>query len=341
VARPFLETRGGRAFARGRVCGVLEKPDLADSFVADCVARDWGLAVDALRFMPVGYDMRAWAYEVRSGDERYFLKVRLGSVGPAVVRVPRYLYDRGLDPVVAPIGVSERDGWQFLLYPFVDGETGRLTDEQWIAYGAFVRALHDVDVPVDLATLVPRETFECPAVATVRAYAAEVRLGRYAGGPADELAAFWVARDAEVEQLLARVEELAPVVAAQGLPHVLCHADIHANNVLVDPAGGLHVVDWDAPILAPRERDLMFVSWSGERAEKLCWQGYGPYEVNWPALAWYRYARVVEDLAEFAAGVFGGAAVESKRRDLYWFRRQFDPDGALALARAADRHPRP
>jgi len=331
--------RGGRALARGSVCGVLEQPDLADALIVDHVRHAFDLAVDELRFMPVGHDPRAWSYDVRTADaRRYFLKVRLGTVGPAVALVPRYLRERGLHQVVAPLADASRLGaYGLLLYPFVPGTTGHLDDGQWIAYGAFVRALHEVDLPAGLAALLPRETFECPSVARMRALFDTVWRGRHEGGPAGELSRFWLAHDAEIEKLLARVEELAPVAAAQRLPHVLCHADIHTNNVIVDPTGGLHVVDWDAPIISPRERDLMFASWEGARHEELFWQGYGPYEVNWPAMAWYRYARLVEDLVEFAVEVFGDAGEESRRRDLDIFRRQFGPDGALALARAADR----
>jgi Ser/Thr protein kinase RdoA (MazF antagonist) len=40
---------------------------------------------------------------------------------------------------------------------------------------------------------------------------------------------------------------------------VLCHADLHTWNVLVDSVGDLWIADWDEAVLAPRERDLMFV----------------------------------------------------------------------------------
>lgn len=136
---------------------MLERPDLADAVVADYARQGWDLAGAAVRFMPVGYDARAWGYAVRtSGGERYFLKVRLGSTDPATVLVPQLLRDRGLHQVVAAIATASGDlwysanGYQLLLYPFVTGTTAAtagLTDDQWSECGAFLRDLHRVVLP--------------------------------------------------------------------------------------------------------------------------------------------------------------------------------------------------
>ena len=40
---------------------------------------------------------------------------------------------------------------------------------------------------------------------------------------------------------------------------IVCHFDIHAGNILIDDDGSLYIVDWDDPILAPKERDLMYI----------------------------------------------------------------------------------
>ena len=89
-----------------------------------------------------------------------------------------------------------------------------------------------------------------------------------------------------------------------GRPLVVCHTDLHAGNVLVDAAGGLHLVDWDAPLRAPRERDLMYAGAgqfgnrrfpAGEKA--LFYACYGDIPVHSDLLSHYRYARIIEDLA--------------------------------------------
>ena len=40
---------------------------------------------------------------------------------------------------------------------------------------------------------------------------------------------------------------------------VVCHADLHNGNSLIAKDGALYIVDWDTAMLAPPERDLMFV----------------------------------------------------------------------------------
>jgi thiamine kinase-like enzyme len=64
---------------------------------------------------------------------------------------------------------------------------------------------------------------------------------------------------AEIRTLVDRAEALGQWLQATAAPLVLCHADIHTGNVLLDTANNLWIVDWDETMLAPKERDLMFV----------------------------------------------------------------------------------
>ena len=65
------------------------------------------------------------------------------------------------------------------------------------------------------------------------------------------------------------------------------------------------------------------------------WAGFAAVEVDPVRMAYYRHARVVDDLAEFAEGVLDGGADEASRLDdLGWLRRLLAPGGAVALALA-------
>ena len=67
------------------------------------------------------------------------------------------------------------------------------------------------------------------------------------------------AKRAEIDHLVRRAGELALALQARPLEFVLCHSDVHAWNLLISTDGELYIVDWDNPILAPKERDLMFI----------------------------------------------------------------------------------
>jgi spectinomycin phosphotransferase len=323
---------------------VLERPDLAEDTLAGAVRVGWGLDVAGLEFMPLGLDTLAWAYDLRTATgERYFLKVRRGDGELTAVQVTRYLRSRGLDPVVAVIdtvsgqGWHRIDGYQLLLYPFVDGQRAsatELTDQQWREYGAFLRDLHNLPAPP-----VPADRYVCAAVAGVRKLSEYVAQNQFHDQVGQELAESWREHDREIAELADRLETLGELVRAEHQPPVLCHADIHLNNILVSADGRLHVVDWDAPILAPRECDLMFVvGVATPDQETLFWQGYGPIAIDWVALAYYRYQRALEDIESFARDVLlrDDLGEATRAQNLYWFRVQFSPDGWVGLARSTE-----
>jgi spectinomycin phosphotransferase len=122
---------------------------------------------------------------------------------------------------------------------------------------------------------------------------------------------------------------------------VLCHADIHKANILIDEHERLRVVDWDSLALAPRERDLMFIVGGvvvpprvESDVEARFFEGYGQVEVDAPALAYYRHAWAVQDIGEFADEVFIRAGTDEATRagSAGAFRRLFSPGGVVDSA---------
>jgi spectinomycin phosphotransferase len=112
---------------------------------------------------------------------------------------------------------------------------------------------------------------------------------------------------------------------------VLCHSDIHRGNLLLDVTGKLYVVDWDQPVYAPIERDLMFVSGGAEgflgmtpHQRALFFEGYGPVDINQTALEYYRHEWMVQDIGSLGAQVFVDEVGDETRADgAKWFRALF------------------
>jgi spectinomycin phosphotransferase len=123
---------------------------------------------------------------------------------------------------------------------------------------------------------------------------------------------------------------------------VICHADIHAWNVLVTSEGDIVIVDWDSVMLAPRERDLMFVDGvaGGHAADPIAFfQGYGDVELDPVVLAYYRIEWAVQDLAEFAARVFldPDAGDDTKAESVETIVTMFAPGNEIeAVTRAVE-----
>lgn len=334
---------------------MLEKPALSDESILDCLQRRWGLPPGALEFLPAGNDAAAWSYRLRSaGGEGFFLKVRRLPLDEVSLDLAHFLAGAGLPEVVAPLPGRAGGLWQDLggyglaVYPFVAGASGMeigLTPAQWAAFGGILRRLHAVQLPAGLLERIPRESFHPRWAGMARQVAARIRRGEFANPYQAELAAFWMERAGEIEAICARTEELGERLRADPRPFVLCHADIHTANLLVDPRGGLRVVDWDQPILAPRERDLMFVvdgppeRFGENPAEAAFLSGYGETQVDPLGLAYYRYKWCVQELGDYGERVFflPGLGADTLADSVRGFKQLFDPGDVVAGAYAADR----
>jgi spectinomycin phosphotransferase len=329
--------------------------DLPDATLAAGLRTHYGLAVTAVIFLPLGQDTFAWVYRVRTADDNaYFLKVRTSVTNAPSLLVPRYLHDHGVAQVIAPRPTTtgalwtEVAGYAVILSPFIAGTTGMaqgMAPPQWIAYGAILRQIHTTALAPTLAHLMRRETFVPAGAATVRAVEAHIGRRALADPAAQDLAALWHERRDIIHTLVARAEELGRQLAQRAPPCVLCHADIHTNNVLLDAGGAVWIVDWDDTVLAPKERDLMFVvggginrALVGPREEELFLQGYGATTLDPLALTYYRYALAVRDIGEYSEQVFlrPDLGPVTRRSAVGRFLTMFQPGRIVELALASD-----
>jgi spectinomycin phosphotransferase len=336
---------------------MLTKPDLPDDQLIARLGESYGISARKLEFLPLGADFAAWVYRVEADDgQTYFLKLRKGRVDAVSLLVPRYLKAAGASAVVAPLAPRQDEqpwatlaDYAVLLYPFIPGATAMevgLTRPQWIEYGTVLRQIHAVRLSDDLRRRVPRETFVPAWSRGVRQLQATIEQLDQRDRHVRELATIWRDKRDQITQVVERAEALGGRLRTRHGAFVVCHTDIHLNNVLVDLAGHLHVVDWDAPLQAPKERDLHFVVGSvigripiGPPEEELIFRGYGPTTLDWDALLYYRFDWVSGDLLEYGKQVclVEDASEASKEHALQRTRRIFEPGRAVDSACALER----
>ena len=299
---------------------MLEPPtDLSTDSLRDCLRREYGLAIDTVTFLPLGHDLAAWVFRADAPERSYFVKLRRKLANLAGLAVPRHLAHNGMRDVVAPLpGVAgqmfDRVGSYFVIvYPFVSTTTGMshgMSDGQWREYGRALREVHEATLPADVASLLRADQFQADGLAQVRRVDAHV-VGRHFDQPGPSRSAgFWQTKRATIFELVETVRDLGRELASNPPPFVLCHADIHTNNVLVGEHDAIWLVDWDETMLAPRERDLMFVIGGIARRlvspdqERLFFEGYGEVVVDRVALAYYRYNWALADIGAYSEQVF-------------------------------------
>jgi len=335
---------------------MLERPEIRDDQMAACLQREYGLRViSQVAFLPLGADRNTAVFRVIAGDETpYFLKLRGGVFDETSVELPRFLSDQGISQIIAPHATKSGQLWaslgafKMILYPFVEGRNGyevELSDRLWVEFGTALKRIQTAELPPALVSRIQRETYSPQWREIVRTFLKRVEDDRFDDPVAVALTAFIRAKRDEIADLVGRAERLAQALKARSPAFVLCHSDIHAGNVLIGTDDAFYLVDWDNPILAPKERDLMFIGggqgFTGhtpQGEETLFHRGYGEAQIDPVALAYYRYERIVEDIAVYCEQLFltdeGG---EDRARSLRYLASNFLPGGTIEIAYSSDR----
>jgi spectinomycin phosphotransferase len=165
---------------------------------------------------------------------------------------------------------------------------------------------------------------------------------------ADELETLWRTHQATIDRLARRARDLSGVLQSHSLPYTLCHGDIHTNNLLLTADERLYVIDWDEALMAPVERDLMFIIGGmvgglvvRPADEAQFFAGYGPAQPDPIALAYYRYDWAMQDITQYAALVWlWDAEPKRKAEALPMLRAVLGPSNSVAAAlRSEERLP--
>jgi spectinomycin phosphotransferase len=300
-----------------------EPDDLDRADLAGALAAGWDLADVRLEYVPEGGGSHHW--RCASGSEEWFVSVddltathRAAADEDAALAALERAYGvagalrdlAGLDFVVAQI--PDRDGrrlrrvgrrYAVRVEPVVEGTAGVFgeyspRDRRDVA--GLVGRLHAASAHVP-AGLPQVADLHIPSRAALEAALAEVGRPWQSGPLAEPARALLAARSGEIAERLAAHDALAERLRATRAGWVVTHGEPHGGNLIRDPAGGLHLIDWDTAMLAPRERDLQMVldddltGWDEYRAAA------GPVALDLDALGFYRRLWALADIASFTA----------------------------------------
>ncbi len=305
-----------------------------------------------VELLPIGADANSTVYKVEAQNrELLFLKLRRGVFNRPSVTVPAYLSELGVAQLIPPVKTKTGQLWadgatyKMLLSVYVDGKNGYETDlapSHWAEFGRALKKIHDAKLPIELLENVKRESYSAEGRDAVLSFLDLAQNRSFEDPISQEVAAVFIDKRAEIEKLVRRASELATKLQSQELERVACHADLHAGNLLIaEKDQALYLIDWDEIILAPKERDLMFIGGSllasdiGWQAEEQAFYGaYGDAEIDAAALAYYRYERIIQDIFAYGKELLLSAegTPEERRQSLMYLKSNFEPQSTIAAA---------
>jgi len=325
------------------------------------VQQDFGVEITTLSPVEHGAEAAAQLWRGCGADGASYAVKLSGAGTPAGLILSAHLAEHGVADVPRPLmGAqgqpwSEREGRRLSVVPWVSEARaleGEMSAAHWTSYGALLAKVHATTVTDELATSLPREDHhhEQAASATraldrsLRLVAEESEAGRPADPLVHALAQEWCAAGDRVLALLERADYLGRELQARKAPNVVvCHGDPHLGNVLIGQDDRVWLIDWDDSVLAPRERDLIFIlggvlAFAPVTPQQQAWffDGYGATNLDPLRLAYYRCARALEDLACPAAQIVDlHRSTDRERADaLSIVRGVLSPTGLVTLAQA-------
>ncbi|GHJ47836.1 hypothetical protein Cs7R123_51780 [Catellatospora sp. TT07R-123] len=251
--------------------------DLPDDLLPQVLDRDWGLAVAAVDYRPVGWGSHHW--EVRdTGGTRWFATLdelahkRLTADEPldvgfgrlrAALAATRALHDGGAGFAVAPVPTWSgsplaRAGEQYAvtLHAFVEGRSFGWGEwespDHRRAVLDLVARVHAAPEPV--RALAPVDGFAVPhrdQLAAALAAGAVPDAGPYARRCSELVRG----HAAPIRGLLDRYDALVAAARARPGRLALTHGEPHPGNTMRTGAGWV-LIDWETARCAPPERDL-------------------------------------------------------------------------------------
>jgi len=329
---------------------MIEKQSISDQRIIDCLNTDYGIKIATLTFIPLGADMDAAVYKAQTYDQAsYFVKLKRGCHHDIGAIIQLLLHDAGIQQIFSPVKTNHGqttqyiDDFTLIVYPFVEGQDGfsrDLTNDQWIILGKALRQVHEFHLPPLIKDQIKQESYAPKWREAVRSIYANIDAEEIVPDEiAFKLLTFMQEHRGTIQRLVNRAEQLAQKIQKQSPEFVLCHSDIHGGNVLLANDGALYLVDWDQPIMAPKERDLMFIGggvanvWNRPHEEDFFYKGYGKAEINREILAYYRHERIVEDIALYSQQLLLTTDGGKDRPVMYQhFIDMFVPGGVVDIA---------
>jgi spectinomycin phosphotransferase len=321
---------------------------IQDQQIIELLKIHYGINIHTAQDIPGGADMNAFVYKADSKSNSYFVKIKYGAHNEINLSIIRLLHDSGIKEIIYPIQTldaklfQQLEHFKVMVYPFIHAPncfTQNLTEKQWKQLGKILRQIHETTVPTSIKKQLRKEMYSTKWREVVRSFYSKMESDASDDKITADFKSFFNQNIDLIHKLVDSAEELSKKIQPDSDKYVLCHSDIHAGNVLVTSDESIYIIDWDEPMLAPKERDLMFIGggvgnvWNKRHEIHYFYEGYGKTNLDKTILSYYRYERIVEDIALFGQDLLSRDLNDQSRLDSFkHFKAMFEPNNVVEMA---------
>lgn len=317
--------------------------------IKDTISSNYDIDVKYLEPMDYGADSNAERFKVLDvRNNAYFAKVSK-ELSRQNLELLHYLNEKLGGCIITPLENQNGElytvfeDYFIVIYPFVEGKNGfeeALTLSDIKAAGQILKKLHSLDAAYLGNEFGIRKYIHNPG------YRNQVRdiLNINEDIKSEDalilnLKEFIRSAADRINKVLNILDGLNDSISDNNSVLSLCHTDIHVGNILKSSDGELYIVDWDQVAIGNIELDLLFFGGgiagyiSNDSEIGSFFSGYGDCSINYSRLAFYRFARVIEDIALFYNEIMDEAIdYENRKRALIYLQSNFNHNETLDCA---------
>jgi len=291
----------------------------------------YGLSTVNLTFLPKGE--ASWCYIVEAKNGKFFLKIhKAKNLSPNRFQLLHDLHTKAsIQNIIYPTPTSDGkletkiDDYPTVLFNFTEGKTAldtKFNNMQYEALGKLLAQIHQskIDYP-------QKEDFSIPSKGALLKTITLLNQSP----PESAVKEAWdllVSAKEEIENKLAEAERLSSQLKNANINFVVCHGEPSPGNIMANKEGDVYLIDWDEPILAPKEKDLMFF---GKTMEAFM-RGYRIYSadttINTDVVSFYKHLWNINEVVDFGERLLlNNASDDENTHNLKQFKHFLDYSG--------------
>ena len=288
------------------------------SFLSDA----YNLEITEMIFIPRGEC--SWGYKIVTPDNLYFVKIYATlDVTEEAFQLTYDLYQKcGIKHIIHPLKTNAGEvrtvfqNYNLAIFNFVEGIVSAettLNDDQFEQLGELIGQIH-MSTKI-LNPLTRKETFEFKNDDYDRV------MSSLSEGSEDslvnEMKHLIQKHITRITQEYDELKALQKEISALEIPFVNCHGDPTPSNIMLTPQGEVYLIDWDDPIYAPKEKDLVFLHHRNPAVMTGYAQETGISDLNQTLLRFYEHKWNIEEIGGYGSLIMDSIHDDQKQRNYH------------------------